>query len=265
VPTVGVFKYIQLKFLQQKKSVPHYVILRLPHTVRNMLWKCKQVHQLNHIHWLQKQLHSLGIPREPIMFCNTKNNFFRIYGTCLAEKYAKVIKQQWISLLSGLTDWAANQPTNQLTNSIQKSSSWEASSSLAIQEIAHFLWNLKVHYYINEGVPLIPVLSQMNQIHVHPHYLRSSLIIFSPRPMSSKWPLSFRFTNQNPYAFFPPIMCHKPCLFHPPLFHCPNNIWQGVQIIKILIIQPSSVTSSLRPKYLAQHQTLKQPQPTFSS
>jgi hypothetical protein len=53
---------------------------------------------------------------------------------------------------------------------------------------------------------------------------------------------------------------------HSSLFDHPNNIWWGVQIIKLLIMYFSSLPCylvPLRPKYFPQHPILKDPQPTF--
>ena len=60
--------------------------------------------------------------------------------------------------------------------------------------------------------------------------------------------------------------CHMPRLYHSSRFYNPHNIWWGVQILKLLVIQISPLLCyriPLRPKYSPQHPILKHLQPTF--
>jgi len=121
-------------------------------------------------------------------------------------------------------------------------------------------------YYIYRNPLLGPLLSQTNPIHTLTFYFfQTHFNILSSMPMSSKCPLSARFSHHNPvcisllsYAF------HKPKPLHPPSFGCSTHIsiWPGVQIMKLLIMQFSASSYRLYPltsKYIPQHPVLKHP------
>jgi len=79
---------------------------------------------------------------------------------------------------------------------------------------------------------------------------------YSPHPCLSLLGDPFRFTHHNP-AFISPLphSCHIPRLPHPLWCGHPNDIWFGVQIIKLLLIQSSPVScyvTPVRPLYLSQ-------------
>jgi hypothetical protein len=59
---------------------------------------------------------------------------------------------------------------NQLTNSKDQSSSCKANSHLASQEFLRLLWNLEVRYPAHNSPPLVPVLNQINPVHI-PHLI----------------------------------------------------------------------------------------------
>jgi hypothetical protein len=58
-----------------------------------------------------------------------------------------------------------------------------------------------------------------------------------------------------------------PLLSHSSLFDYPGNIWWGVQVTELLIVQSSPLLCyllRLMPKYLPRHPVLKHPQAMFS-
>jgi len=89
--------------------------------------------------------------------------------------------------------------TNQLTNSMVQTLSWEASKSSARQEIQRLLWNPKFHHRFHNSPPPVPMLSWTN-IFTSPssHFFKIHFnIIVSSTPSFSKWSLSLHAPLQS--------------------------------------------------------------------
>jgi hypothetical protein len=100
---------------------------------------------------------------------------------------------------------------------MEQSTSLEANS----QEILRILWNLKVHYRVHKGRPLVPNLSQMNPVHSFLLYfpkIQTNIKIPST-PVPSEWSLPFEFSDQNLVRISHlSHVCYVPCPFHLDLF-----------------------------------------------
>jgi hypothetical protein len=98
------------------------------------------------------------------------------------------------------------------------------------------------HYYVQMNLPVVPVLS-----HIHPDcivvscFLRSILILSSHMCKSSKWSLSFSFSDKN-FVCDSHLsdICHMPCLSHLCWCDCCHNVPWRVHILKLLICVCSS-------------------------
>jgi len=68
-----------------------------------------------------------------------------------------------------------DQLTNRLTDYMEQSPSWDVNSCSASQEIPNLSWNTKVHCCVQNSLPLVPILRQMNPVHTFP---RSVILAF---------------------------------------------------------------------------------------
>jgi len=159
------------------------------------------------------------------------HNISKPTAWCISNSFTVMF---WYSFLQ---HWLTYLLTYLLTYSTEQRSSWEANRFSASQEIPRILRNPKVHCHIHKCPPSVPILSQINPVHVPTFHFRKIYlnIILSPTPESSE--RSFPSGS-------PPNPCmHLSLPYNGPMlcsshywFYHPNNIGWGVQIIKLLIM-----------------------------
>jgi hypothetical protein len=141
------------------------------------------------------------------------------------------------------------EPSVWITNFMDQSPSWEANMSSASQAISRIVWNPEVHYHIQKSPPSILIMGQINLVHA-PIQLLEDLFQYWP----SIYVQVFKRSLSLPFLHLKLVcissfshMCYMPRSCYFSWFDHPNNIWEGVQIMYIHVMQYSPIQSSLAP------------------
>jgi hypothetical protein len=132
-----------------------------------------------------------------------------------------------------------------LTNYMELSLFWDATSCSSIQELPSILWNLKVHYWIHNSPPLASIPSPTNPAHtttsclskIHPNIFLVFLVVSFPLAFP---PITYTCSSSPSI-----VLMTRPS--HPPRLDYSNYTWQRVQITKLLVMQFSSLSRHLIP------------------
>jgi len=94
---------------------------------------------------------------------------------------------------------------------------------------------------------LVPIVSQMNSVHISPTYFpKIHSNIFPSTCRSSEWFLPFRFSDKNFVCFHLSYACYMPRLPYS-RFDSPSNIWRSAQIIMLLFMRSSPAYRHFQP------------------
>ena len=96
------------------------------------------------------------------------------------------------------------------TYSMQQSPPSDANWFSASQEIPCILWKLRAHYCVYKSLLPVPILSQINQVHL--------IIILPSMPGAFKWSVSPQVSLPKPFMHRSPPMCYMPSPPHSSLF-----------------------------------------------
>jgi hypothetical protein len=151
---------------------------------------------------------------------------------------------------------------------MEQSPSWEAANCLDTHELPSILRSPKVYYHVHKSLQLVPVLSQINPVHITPSNFSKIYfnIILPPTSTYSYRSLSFWLCRQNPINIhlIPMRASFPACLTLLDLIY----IWRRTQIMKLLITQFSLASCHVIPlrfKYSSQHPLFEHPQSMFLS
>jgi hypothetical protein len=142
----------------------------------------------------------------------------------------------YFSKIFVICHWKGSSISQIFTHSLMElSPSWEAANCAATLELPSVLWNPKVHYRIHKSPPLVPILSQIDPVHIIASYLRSILILSTHVRLGL--PSGFFPYHQYPIrTHLLPHSCYMPCPSHPPWLDHSNYSWRTVQVTKLLIM-----------------------------
>jgi hypothetical protein len=109
---------------------------------------------------------------------------------------------------------------------MELSPSLEAASRSATQEFPHFLRNPMVYYRVYKSSPLIPILSQMNPVHISPFY-----------PLRHTFRLSSHSRLVLPSALFP--------------FGIPIKIWWHTYVVIFRVLMLYTLRSFIKGSFVS--------------
>jgi hypothetical protein len=111
---------------------------------------------------------------------------------------------------------------------------------------------------LTQPPPPVPILRQVNLVHTFsPCFpkIHSNIILSTPR--SFEWSRPFRFSKQSIVCIsYLSHTCYMPRSSHPPRLHHPNIVWWSLQVMTLLIVEPSPSSWNvfpLRSRYSPQH------------
>ena len=128
---------------------------------------------------------------------------------------------------------------NPVLNSMVQILFWEANRPSDSQEIPRILWNPQVHHRIHKCPPPVPILNQLDLVHIPiSHFMKIHLNIILPSTpaipsgllLSSPPPQHLYTPHPLPYTRYMPRQSNSSRFYHP------KNIGWGVQIFKLLIM-----------------------------
>jgi hypothetical protein len=147
------------------------------------------------------------------------------------------------------------------------SHSWEVTCCLATPEFPNILQNLMVQYHVHKSPPVVPILSQINQIHTTPFYF--SKISFHIILLLTCVFIVVPFL----LAFPPKCYMHSstpPFVFHVLTISFTLTLSFHLYLVKsasyeLLILQfPTTYHFSLWSRYSPHHLVFEHPQSVFS-